>query len=67
MAGKKPDYHVCVARRSEDNKRSFPRRVGAAWVGEEKGQINLRIDVPLVLDGSSYDLVLFENKDGEET
>ncbi|HEY1757928.1 MAG TPA: hypothetical protein VGG72_21340 [Bryobacteraceae bacterium] len=64
MAGKKPDYHVCVSERKEGNgDRRYPYRVGAGWVGD-KGQINVQIGVPLVLNGNT-DLVLFENKDGE--
>ncbi|HKF48295.1 MAG TPA: hypothetical protein VKB38_13115 [Terracidiphilus sp.] len=63
MAGKKPDYNVCVSERRESNGESqrYAHRVGAAWVGE-KGQITLRIGVPLILT-RDVDLVLFENKD----
>ena len=65
MAGKKPDYHVCVSERKDgqNGERRYPYRVGAAWVGD-KGQINVSIGVPLILNGNT-DLVLFENKDGE--
>ena len=63
MAGKKPDYHVCVSERVQGSERRYPYRVGAAWVGD-KGQINVSIGVPLILNGNT-DLVLFENKDGE--
>jgi hypothetical protein len=61
MAGKKPDYNVCVSERKEGNDKRYPYRVGAAWVGD-KGQINVTIGVPLILNGNT-ELVLFENKD----
>ena len=64
MAGKKPDYHVCVSERNGDKGNRYAYRVGAAWVGE-KGQINVSIGVPLILTNGT-DLVLFENKDGEQ-
>jgi len=60
MAGRKPDYNVCVSKNGENGRAT---RVGAGWTGD-KGQINVRINFPLLLtDG--YDLVLFERKDDE--
>lgn len=61
MPGKKPDYNVCVSERKEGNGTRHPYRVGAAWAGD-KGQINITIGFPLILNGNT-DLVLFENKD----
>jgi hypothetical protein len=63
MAGRKPDYNVCVSERKEgeNGSKRYPYRVGAAWTGD-KGQINVTIGVPLLFTAST-ELVLFENKD----
>ena len=61
MAGRKPDYNVCVSKRDGETARAT--RVGAGWIGE-KGQINVRIGFPLLLT-EGYDLVLFERKEDE--
>ena len=61
--GRLPDYHVCVGRKGDKSKRTFVRRVGAAWVGQEKGQINLVFDCDVVISSKTA-VVLFENKDG---
>ena len=61
MAGRKPDYNVCISKANGEKSRAT--RIGAAWRGES-GQINVRIGVPLLFT-DSYDLVLFERKDDE--
>jgi predicted lipoprotein len=62
--GRKPDFDVCVSKRSDD-KTSRAVNVGAAWTGD-KGQVNVRINVPPRVVGEfladGYDFVLFENK-----
>lgn len=58
--GRKPDFNVCISKSGENSRAT---RVGAAWQGE-KGQINVRINVPILLtDG--YDLVLFQRDENE--
>ncbi len=59
--GRKPDYNVCVSKSNGENGRAT--RVGAGWIGD-KGQINIRLNIPLLVP-EGYDLVLFENKEGE--
>lgn len=64
--GRKPDYDVCVSKRNEDKSSSRAVNVGAAWAGD-KGQLNVRINVPPRVVGEfladGYDFVLFEHKD----
>jgi hypothetical protein len=60
--GRKPDYHVCVGRKTGDKKKkTFTRRVGAAWIGQEKGQINVQFDCDVLITAKTA-VVLFENK-----
>jgi hypothetical protein len=61
--GNKPDFHVCVGRVSSERRKTYTRRVGAAWTGE-KGQVNLQIDVDLCISRDTQ-VVLFPNEDEE--
>jgi hypothetical protein len=71
MAENRPQYNVCLSKANPDKKTpSRCTNVGAAWVGEEKGQVNVRLHFPpraigeLLADG--YEFVLFVNGDPEE-
>jgi hypothetical protein len=61
--GQRPDYHVAVGRVSGERRKTYTRRVGAAWIGE-KGQVNLQIDVDLNITKDTQ-VVLFKNEDEE--
>ncbi len=61
MAGKKPDYRVCVAEQNGD-KDSFYTDVGAGWSfsSERASGISIKLRANIAVSG---ELVLFENKD----
>lgn len=61
MAGRKPDYRVCVAE-GENGGDRFYTDVGAAWrfSGERASGISIKLRPNLAISG---ELVLFETKD----
>ena len=52
--GRKPDYDVCFSQKNGEYRNAY--RIGAAWIGD-KGQINVRLAVPVV---APTELVLFQ-------
>lgn len=60
MAGRKPDYRVCVAEKNGDD--NFYTDVGAAWKfsGERAAGVNIKLRANIAVSG---ELVLFEPRE----
>lgn len=61
MAGRKPDYRVCVAEKNGEND-NFYTDVGAGWnfSGNKASGISIKLRANIAVSG---ELVLFENRD----
>lgn len=66
MAGRKPDYDVCVSKRNEDKSPSRALQVGAAWEGDKR-QLNVKLEItPSLMKAfleDEYQFVLFPRED----
>jgi len=68
--GRRPDFNVCVSKRSEDKtQKTRALQVGAAWAGE-KGQLNVRLEVSSELVKAflddDYQFVFFPREPGQD-
>jgi hypothetical protein len=62
MAGKKPEYNLCVRKKDSDDRYT---QVGAAWLDDSgRGSINIKLNPCVILSNAdNMNFVLFLNKD----